>query len=86
MHQAVLGDESSSRFLATLCGFSLLVSFIAMATICRFYSFTCLFVLILQHKTRGVELLSAVLILSPQNLGQCLTHFRCLLNICSMNK
>ena len=59
---AVLWKANASRFPVILCNFFLLAPFLAMITICKFCSFTCLFVLMLEHKPREVELLSVVLI------------------------
>lgn len=60
-------NENSIRFPVTLCNFSLLVSFTAMIMTCKFCSFTCLFVLILEHKPQEVELFSVVFIsISPK--------------------
>lgn len=60
-------NENSIRFPVTLCNFPLLVYFTAMIMTCKFCSFTCLFVLILEHKLQEVELFSVVFIsISPK--------------------
>lgn len=48
------------KFTVTPNNFTLVVSFIAMIAICNFYSFTCLFVLMLEHKPQEVKLLSVL--------------------------